>query len=148
MAGQAGKRDLAANAKIHTSVHIGEPSDIPGFGIAVDIEVEGVPDEQLIQDAHAVRISRHMPREVYYLNYLMCNRHALIPGLLAVAHKSPSRASENLRGCMTKYTYNRCQVSCIRSHVHKLAPTRKWKSCIVVFTLPSLSKEIIGLDYY
>ncbi|KAF8512418.1 OsmC-like protein [Gautieria morchelliformis] len=53
MAGQAGKKDLAANAKIHTSVHIGEPSDIPGFGIAVDIEVEGVPDEQLIQDAHA-----------------------------------------------------------------------------------------------
>lgn len=56
MAGKSGKQALAANAKIHTSVHIGEPAEIPGFGIAVDIEVEGVPDEQLIQDAHAVCI--------------------------------------------------------------------------------------------
>lgn len=57
VAGMAGKKDLAANAKIHTSVHIGEPTDVAGFGLAVDIEVEGVPDEKLIQDAHAVRIS-------------------------------------------------------------------------------------------
>lgn len=37
-------------------VHLGEPNDLAGFGIAVDIEVEGVSDEGLIQDAHAVCI--------------------------------------------------------------------------------------------
>ena len=63
VAGQTGKKELAANAKIHTSVHIGEPNNLPGFGIAVEIEVEGVPDEQLIQAAHAVRISRYRTAE-------------------------------------------------------------------------------------
>ena len=56
MAGQAGKKELAANAKIHTAVHLGEPAGKPGFGIAVEIEVEGVPDEGLVRAAHAVRI--------------------------------------------------------------------------------------------
>ncbi|KAF8584819.1 OsmC-like protein [Ramaria rubella] len=52
-ASMAGKKDLVKEAKIHTAVHLGEPNDKPGFGIAVDIEVEGVADEQLITDAHA-----------------------------------------------------------------------------------------------
>jgi len=52
MAGKAGKVNDAKNAVIHTKVHLGEPKDIGGFGIAVDIKVEGVEDEALIQAAH------------------------------------------------------------------------------------------------
>jgi len=52
MAGKAGKKDAVKNAMIHTQVHLGEPKDIGGFGIAVDIKVEGVEDEALIQAGH------------------------------------------------------------------------------------------------
>lgn len=55
MAGKMGKKDAAANAVIHTQVHIGEPDDIGGFGIGVDIQVEGVEDEELIKAGHEVR---------------------------------------------------------------------------------------------
>ena len=57
MAGKTGKVKDAKNAVIHTKVHLGEPKDIGGFGIAVDIKVEGVEDEALIQAAHEVRFS-------------------------------------------------------------------------------------------
>ena len=59
MAGKAGKKEAAKNAVIHTQVHLGEPEAIGGFGIAVDIKVEGVEDESLIQAAHEVRSRRH-----------------------------------------------------------------------------------------
>ena len=55
MAGKTGKKDAVKNAVIHTQVHLGEPKDIGGFGIAVDIKVEGVVDETLIQAGHEVR---------------------------------------------------------------------------------------------
>ena len=54
MAGKTGKKDAVKNAVIHTQVHLGEPKDIGGFGIAVDIKVEGVVDEALIQAGHEV----------------------------------------------------------------------------------------------
>lgn len=63
VAAKAGKKDLAANAKIHTAVHLGVPEGMEGFGVNVDIKVEGVPDESLIQAAHEFcpysRIMKH-----------------------------------------------------------------------------------------
>ncbi|KAF9010786.1 organic hydroperoxide resistance protein [Cyathus striatus] len=41
------KGDQGKNAVVHTSVHIGEPKHLEGFGISVDIKVEGVDDELL-----------------------------------------------------------------------------------------------------
>jgi hypothetical protein len=58
VAGKAGKKDATKNAVIHAQVHLGEPKDIGGFGIAVDIKVEGVEDDALIQAAHEVGSSR------------------------------------------------------------------------------------------
>ena len=55
VAGKSGKKDAVKNAAIHARVHLGEPKDIGGFGIAVDIKAEGVEDEALIQAAHEVR---------------------------------------------------------------------------------------------
>ncbi|EGN99757.1 hypothetical protein SERLA73DRAFT_179947 [Serpula lacrymans var. lacrymans S7.3] len=52
MAGKTGKTDAAKNAVIYTSVHLGEPEELGGFGIAVDIKVEGVEDEELIKAGH------------------------------------------------------------------------------------------------
>ena len=49
-----GKTEMAKNAKVHVSVHLGEPKDMEGFGIGVDIKVEGIDDE-LLQAGHAVR---------------------------------------------------------------------------------------------
>jgi hypothetical protein len=51
-----GKADIAANAKIHTSVTIGPPEQppLPGFGLRVTIEVEGVEDDKIIADTHEV----------------------------------------------------------------------------------------------
>jgi Ohr subfamily peroxiredoxin len=51
MAGKMGKPGAAKDAVVHTSVHIGEPKEIGGFGIAVDIKVEGV-DEDLLKAGH------------------------------------------------------------------------------------------------
>jgi hypothetical protein len=55
VAGQKGKKDAVKNAVIHTSVHLGEAEKLGGFGIAVDIKVEGVEDEELIKAGHEVR---------------------------------------------------------------------------------------------
>lgn len=38
---------------MHVSVSLGEPKDIGGFGLAVDIKAEGV-DEEVLQAAHKV----------------------------------------------------------------------------------------------
>jgi hypothetical protein len=55
MAGKTGKKDAARNAVIHTTVHLGEAEGLGGFGLAVDIKVEGVEDEELIKAGHEVR---------------------------------------------------------------------------------------------
>jgi len=52
MAGRLGKSDAVKDAVIHTSVHLGEAEEIGGFGIAVDIKVEGVEDEEVIKAGH------------------------------------------------------------------------------------------------
>lgn len=53
VAGKTGKIDMARNAVVHTQVHIGQPEGKDGFGLEVDIQVEGVDDE-LLQAGHKV----------------------------------------------------------------------------------------------
>lgn len=57
MAGKTGKKDAVKNAVIHASVHLGEAEELGGFGLAVDIKVEGVEDEELIRAGHDVRLA-------------------------------------------------------------------------------------------
>jgi len=42
-----GKSEMAKNAVVRASVHIGPAAELDGFGLAVDIKVEGVDDELL-----------------------------------------------------------------------------------------------------
>jgi hypothetical protein len=49
-----GKSDMAKDAVVHTSVHIGPAAEMKGFGLAVDIKVEGI-DEELLKAGHEVR---------------------------------------------------------------------------------------------
>ncbi|KAG5639043.1 hypothetical protein H0H81_007657 [Sphagnurus paluster] len=51
MAGRLGKPDSTKNAIVHASVHIGEPKEMGGFGLAVDIKVENV-DEDVLKAGH------------------------------------------------------------------------------------------------
>ncbi|KAF8557623.1 OsmC-like protein [Imleria badia] len=65
MAGRLGKSDAVKDAVIHTSVHLGEAEQIGGFGIAVDIKVEGVEDEEVIKAGHeACPYSRALAHEI------------------------------------------------------------------------------------
>ncbi|KAF9050419.1 organic hydroperoxide resistance protein [Panaeolus papilionaceus] len=52
VAKKMGKEEMAKKAVVHTSVSIGEPNGQPGFGLSVDIKVEGI-DEELLQAGHA-----------------------------------------------------------------------------------------------
>lgn len=56
MAGRLGKTDAVKDAVIHTRVHLGEAEQMGGFGIAVDIKVEGVEDEEVIKAGHEVNV--------------------------------------------------------------------------------------------
>jgi len=47
-----GRPDAAKNAAVHAQVHIGPPENLNGFGIAVDIKVEGVEDDEVIAAGH------------------------------------------------------------------------------------------------
>jgi len=58
VARQKGKADAVKDAKVHANVSIGEVEDMPGFGIKVDIKVEGVEDE-LLQAGHEVSVEYH-----------------------------------------------------------------------------------------
>lgn len=57
VARSSGKKDAAANAKIHSSVSLGHSAEIDGFGLKVELKVEGVEDEELIKAAHEVHLS-------------------------------------------------------------------------------------------
>jgi len=52
VAGKVGKREAAANAKIHSSVVLGPAAEMDGFALKVDLKVEGIEDEALIKAAH------------------------------------------------------------------------------------------------
>jgi hypothetical protein len=68
-------------------VHLGEPEGTPGFGIAVDIEVEGVSDEQLIQNAHAVCIVLSWAPGVFESDHRAVHSSALTQEHLVMVHK-------------------------------------------------------------
>ncbi|TFK53715.1 OsmC-like protein [Heliocybe sulcata] len=53
-AAAAGNKDAAADAAVHTVVRIGHPEEPPleGFGLEVEINVEGVDDDEVIKAAH------------------------------------------------------------------------------------------------
>ncbi|OBZ70597.1 hypothetical protein A0H81_09155 [Grifola frondosa] len=57
-ASRANKKELAENAKVSASVFLGHPSDpsLDGFGLRVDITVEGCNDDQIIAAAHEVSV--------------------------------------------------------------------------------------------
>lgn len=61
---QFGKTAEARNAVVHTQVRLGKPKDMDGFGLEVEIQVEGV-DQELIDAGHAVSI-----RCYFLLSYL------------------------------------------------------------------------------
>ncbi|KAI0829831.1 OsmC-like protein [Trametes gibbosa] len=52
VAGQTGKTDQARNAVVHAQVHLGQPEGMEGFGLQVDIQIEGIEDMELIQAGH------------------------------------------------------------------------------------------------
>ena len=52
VSGQMGKGDEARNAVVHTQVHLGKPKEMDGFGLEVEIQVEGVSQE-LLDAGHA-----------------------------------------------------------------------------------------------
>lgn len=49
------KMSEARHAVVHTQVHLGKPKDMDGFGLEVEVQVEGV-DQELIDAGHAVCI--------------------------------------------------------------------------------------------
>ena len=57
VAGKAGKKEAAANAKIHAAVTLGRSAELEGFALKVDLKVEGIEDEALINAAHEVPLS-------------------------------------------------------------------------------------------
>ena len=57
-AARANKKELAENAKVTANVFLGHPSepDIDGFGLRVELTVEGCDNDEVIAAAHEVRI--------------------------------------------------------------------------------------------
>ncbi len=58
VAGQQGKSEMAKNATVHAQVHIGKPNGLKGFGLEVEIQIEGIEDQALIDAGHEVYLSR------------------------------------------------------------------------------------------
>lgn len=56
MASRADKKEIAEQAKVTANVFLGHPTDpnMEGFGLRVEITVDGCEDEALIQAAHDV----------------------------------------------------------------------------------------------
>ena len=66
---------MAKEAVVRASVHIGTPDDLPGFGLAVDLKVDGV-DQELLDAAHGVR------------RFILCPKISLLILLLALPLQS------------------------------------------------------------
>ena len=66
---RAGKKEIVENAKVNATVFLGHPTDpnLEGFGLRVEITVEGCDDDALIQAAHEV-CSAILSRELLILN--------------------------------------------------------------------------------
>ncbi|KAI0730283.1 OsmC-domain-containing protein [Fomitopsis betulina] len=54
MAARAGKKELGEKAKVHSKVYLGHPKDpnLEGFGLRVELSVEGIEDDDIIAAAH------------------------------------------------------------------------------------------------
>jgi hypothetical protein len=59
MAQRLGKEEMGKKAVVHTYVHVGEPNHFEGFGLTVDIKVEGV-DEEVLKAGHEVCLDNKM----------------------------------------------------------------------------------------
>jgi organic hydroperoxide reductase OsmC/OhrA len=66
VARKSGNKDAAANAKIHSSVALGRAAEMGGFGLKVDLKIEGVDDANLIQAAHEVRRLQYRSHVIHY----------------------------------------------------------------------------------
>lgn len=53
-AGKMGKSDQVKSATVHANVHIGDAKEVDGYGLSVDLKIEGVQDQDLIDAAHQV----------------------------------------------------------------------------------------------
>ncbi|EIM82790.1 OsmC-like protein [Stereum hirsutum FP-91666 SS1] len=51
-AGKMGKSDQAKSATVHANVHIGDAKEVDGYGLSVDLKIDGVQDQDLIDAAH------------------------------------------------------------------------------------------------
>ena len=51
---RAGQKEVGEGAVVHADVSIGRPKDVPGFGLAVVLRVEGVEDQAILDAAHEV----------------------------------------------------------------------------------------------
>lgn len=49
-----GKSDNVKNVAVHANVHIGDAAEVDGYGLSVDLKIEGVQDQDLIDAAHQV----------------------------------------------------------------------------------------------
>lgn len=59
MAARAGKKEIAEKAKVHSKVFLGHPEDpdVEGFGLRVELCVEGIEDDDIIAAAHNVSLT-------------------------------------------------------------------------------------------
>ena len=59
MAARAGKKELSAKVKVHAKVFLGHPEnpDIEGFGLRVELGVEGIEDDDIIAAAHEASLA-------------------------------------------------------------------------------------------
>ncbi|KAL4246168.1 OsmC/Ohr family protein [Abortiporus biennis] len=48
VAGKMGQAEAAKNAVVHTQVHLGKPKGKEGFGLEVEIQVEGIEDQAIL----------------------------------------------------------------------------------------------------
>lgn len=63
---RAGKKEIVDKAKVHATVFLGHPTDpnLEGFGLKVELHIEGCNDDALIQAAHEV--SGSLSRSLFY----------------------------------------------------------------------------------
>lgn len=54
-AGRLGKTHAASNAAVYADVNIGDAKEHGDYGLSVDIQIEGVEDQEVIDAGHKVR---------------------------------------------------------------------------------------------
>ena len=54
-AGRLGKTHAASKAAVYANVNIGDAKEYGDYGLSVDIQIEGVEDQEVIDAGHKVR---------------------------------------------------------------------------------------------